>query len=266
VAGDSKVKGDRAPAVRRPKAQRQETPPGPKTAEVIAELIRHRIARGEFVDGAALASEADLVEEFKVSRASLREAMRILEAESLIEVKRGPRGGVRIRLPREETAAKSISLLLQLRGATLKDLFDARIIIEPPLVAKLAHTRPAEYVEVLRRHVEREREAVADFQAFFPLAAEMHSLVVRYSGNVALGLVVGMLDELYTRHLARFISRGRKDQLALNKSALASHEHMLSMIEARDGEGAEVIWRYHLQQSAYFILGELGPDTPLARI
>ena len=79
--------------------------------------------------------------EFHVSRASLREAFRVLEAESLIEVKRGAHGGARITLPDVDTAAKSVGVLLQIRGATLKELFDARLIIEPPLINLLAGVR-----------------------------------------------------------------------------------------------------------------------------
>ena len=221
---------------------------------------------GELGEGAALSPESELVMEFKVSRASLREALRILEAESLIEVRRGSRGGVKIRIPREETAAKSISLLLQLRGATLKNMFDARLIIEPPLVGRLARQRSNGDLELLRHHLGRERAAIAQFQVFPTLATEMHRLLVQGSENVALGLIVGMLDELYVRHLTRFIARQRPDQLMLNKATVANHAQMIAMIEARDADGAEVIWRYHIQQSRQYILSELGEDTLLALI
>ena len=94
----------------------------------------------------------------------------------------------------------------------------------------------------------------------------MHRLLVQGSENVALGLIVGMLDELYVRHLTRFIARQRPDQLMLNKATVANHAQMIAMIEARDADGAEVIWRYHIQQSRQYILSELGEDTLLALI
>jgi len=236
----------------------------PKAAELIAETIRQRVVQGELKSGDALPSEPDLMVEFHVSRASLREAFRILEAESLIEVKRGARGGARIRLPRDDTAAKAVGILLQIRGATLREMFEARLIIEPPLIHHLANIRTDENLEELRQHIEYEREHLTDFRAFGVAAAEFHRILVRQAGNITLALFVGMLDELYLRHLTRFIARARPDQVSLNKAALNGHSQLLEMIAARDGEAAVTIWRYHMQRSRKVILAELGEDTPLA--
>jgi DNA-binding FadR family transcriptional regulator len=236
----------------------------PKAAELIAENIRQRIVQGALKSGDALPSEPELMAEFHVSRASLREAFRILEAESLIEVKRGARGGARIRLPRDDTAAKSIGILLQIRGATLREVFEARLIIEPPLIHQLAASRTEEDLEELREHIKYEREHLTDFRAFAVAAAEFHRILMRQAGNITLALFVGMLDELYLRQLTRFIARARPDQVSLNKASLAGHTQLLEMITARDGAAAETIWRYHMQRSRKVILAELGEDTPLA--
>ncbi|MEI9993025.1 MAG: GntR family transcriptional regulator [Rhizomicrobium sp.] len=236
----------------------------PKTAELIAETLRRRIVQGELTEGDALPAEAALMKEFGVSRASLREALRILEAESLLEVRRGAGGGPRIRLPRDETVARFVGMLLQLRGATLREMFNARLIIEPPLINQLAKIRTADDVHALRRHVEAERAILGDFKAFGYAAAEFHRLLIRRSGNVVMSLIVGMLDELYLLHLKRFIARARADQLALNTSSFAIHKQIVDMIEARDGDAAEVTWRYHMQQARKIILHELGEETPLS--
>lgn len=236
----------------------------PKAAELIAETIRQRVVEGDLKSGDALPSEPELMAEYHVSRASLREAFRILEAESLIEVKRGARGGARIRLPRDDTAAKSVGILLQIRGATLREVFDARLIIEPPLVHQLAALRTDENLDELRQHIAYERDHLTDFRAFAVAAAEFHRILARQAGNVTLALFVGMLDELYLRQLTRFVARARSDQVSLNRGSLKAHTQLLEMIAARDGEAAETIWRYHMQQSRKVILAELGEDTPLA--
>lgn len=236
----------------------------PKAAELIADSLRRRVAMGDLAEGDALPSEADLISEFGVSRASLREALRILETEGLIEVRRGARGGARIRLPREETAARSMGLLLQVRGATLKDMFDARLIIEPPLMHQLALIRTDEDLKVIGDHVEMERGLVDDTQAFASAAADFHRVLVRRSGNAALSLTVGVLDELYLKHLKQFIATSRPDQALLNQQSLLNHQQLLGMIEARDGPGAEATWRYHMQSARKIILGQLGEATPLS--
>src|ERR1700694_5272232 len=98
----------------------------PKTAELIAIQLRRRIARRELSEGDALPPESQLMDQFGVSRPILREAFRILESESLIEVRRGVRGGARVRLPDPRTVARYTALLLQLKGTTLGDVLDAR--------------------------------------------------------------------------------------------------------------------------------------------
>ncbi|WP_337186294.1 FCD domain-containing protein [Phenylobacterium sp.] len=233
----------------------------PKAAELIAETIRQRVVQGELKEGDALPSEPDLMVEFHVSRASLREAFRILEAESLIEVKRGARGGARIRLPRDDTAAKSIGILLQIRGAPLKELFDARLIIEPPLINQLALTRTEAHLEELQQHLAYEHAHMNDFRAFGIAATEFHRILVRQAGNTTLALFVGMLDELYLRQLNRFIARDRPDQARLNKASFTTHSQLVETIAAKDGEAAEAIWRYHMQRSRRVILAELGEDA-----
>ena len=236
----------------------------PKAAELIAETIRRRLVQGDLKAGDALPPEVELMAEFHVSRASLREAFRVLETESLIEVKRGAHGGARITLPDVDTAAKSIGVLLQIRGATLKELFDARLIIEPPLINILAGVRTDANLAELRALIDFEAANIDNWTVFASAATEFHNLLVRMAGNVTLALIVGMLDELYLRHLNRFVSRNRPDQRALNQQTVAIHRQLVDVIAARDGASAETIWRYAMQQSRNVILAELGEETPLA--
>lgn len=236
----------------------------PKAAELIANDLRQRIVVGVLNEGDMLPPEAELMIEFQVSRASLREALRILEAEGLIEVRRGANGGARVRVPREDTAARSMGMLLQLRGATLSNMFDARLIIEPPLMHQLALRRTDEDIAAIRKHIEYEREHLTDRRLFAAAAARFHHVMVTRAGNVALALIVGMLDELYLRHLNAFIASDHPDQSMLNQHALINHQQLLSAIEARDGPAAEVVWRYHMQSARTVILGQLGEATPLS--
>src|SRR3546814_16660333 len=78
----------------------------PKTAELVADRIRRRIISGELDEGASLPPEGQLLEQFGVSRPTLREAIRILEAERLITVTRGSRSGARVSAPRVESRSE----------------------------------------------------------------------------------------------------------------------------------------------------------------
>ena len=104
----------------------------PKTAELIATLYRRQIVRSELRPGDTLPSEQQLMEQFGVSRPTLREAFRILEAEDLISVKRGSRGGARVTQPSLSVAARYVGLLLQVQGTTIADVYEARMVLERP--------------------------------------------------------------------------------------------------------------------------------------
>src|SRR5438445_51107 len=104
----------------------------PKTAELVAAHLRRQIVRGELKEGDALPPETALMEQFSVSRPTLREAFRVLESEALITVRRGSHGGARVHVPNGDVAARYAGLVLQFRETTLADVLEARAVIEPP--------------------------------------------------------------------------------------------------------------------------------------
>jgi DNA-binding FadR family transcriptional regulator len=119
----------------------------PKTGELIATYLRRQIVRGELQPGEILPAESQLMEQFSVSRPTLREAFRILEAETLISVRRGSRGGARVVVPEASVAARYVGLLLQIKGATINDVYEARMISEPPCARLLALRHTDEDIE-----------------------------------------------------------------------------------------------------------------------
>ena len=93
--------------------------------------ITQCLARGELTDGEWLPTEPELMTQFGVSRPTLREAFRLLEADSLVTIRRGPPGGARVTVPGPEASAAQFGMLLTLTGTTLTDVYEARAVIEP---------------------------------------------------------------------------------------------------------------------------------------
>ena len=122
----------------------------PKAAELVAAHLRRQIVRGELCEGDALAPEAELMRQFGVSRPTLREAVRILESESLISVTRGARGGARVHMPDVSVATRYSGLLLQTSGTTLADVHLTRSVIEPAAARLLAEEHSEETIALLR--------------------------------------------------------------------------------------------------------------------
>ena len=128
----------------------------PKMADRVATVLRRMFIRGEITEGTMLPPESELMERFGVSRPTLREAFRVLESESLIQVQRGVRGGARVTRPRRETLARYAGLILEYEGVTVKDVYDARVTLEVPMVEQFAKDRNPKVIAELEQIVERE--------------------------------------------------------------------------------------------------------------
>ena len=131
------------------------------------------------------------MEEFTISRPTLREAFRILESEGLITVRRGARGGARVQEPSHEVAARYAGLVLQHRGTTVADVLDARVIVEAPAVGMLAGRRDR---AAIARTLEAKLESleVEEAEHFH----EFNALVVELTGNQTLVLLTAMLENI----------------------------------------------------------------------
>ena len=230
----------------------------PKAAELVAGHIRRQIVRGELKPGEPLESEADLMVEFGVSRPTLREAFRILEVESLIFVTRGARGGARVHAPDIRVAARYAGLLLQYAGTTVEDVQSARLVIEPPIVARLAGSCSAQGIRTLRDHVEQEKRAKDDGSAFAELS-RFHELLAELGGSQTLTLVVGMLHDIIESH-SEFGPAQRHDPRSVGR-AVRSHEKLVDLIEAQDVDGAEAHWYKHISNVTRVMLKAVGRKT-----
>ena len=236
----------------------------PKTAELVANRLRRQIVRGELKEGESLPPEAELVAQFGVSRPTLREAFRILESESLISVTRGSRGGARVHLPDLRTAARRAGLLLQVRGVTLADVQQARTIIEPPCARMLAERRDRDGLRRLRAVIEQEQDAVGDAHAFAELSTQFHELIVELGGNQTLSVLVSLLHDIVEMHAEASLESTSVDQPAAmtrRRRAIRSHEKLVGLVEAGEGERAERHWRNHIDVAGKLILNAVGAKT-----
>src|SRR6266567_2556126 len=105
--------------------------PVPKASDVLADDLRERILLGEFPEGTALPTERDLVAQTRMSRATVREALRILEVQGLIRIKTGRAGGAFVQKPDDESVAGSVALVIRGRRIRMAALLETREAIEP---------------------------------------------------------------------------------------------------------------------------------------
>jgi len=221
-------------------------------ADRVATVLRRMLVRGEITEGTMLPPESELMERFGVSRPTLREAFRVLESESLIKVERGVRGGARVHRPRRETLARYAGLILEYEGVTLKDVYDARVTIETPMVVQLAKDQNEAVIADLEEIVNREAQLKGT--EAIDARTDFHAAIARLSGNKTLQMINEMLHHIIEKgNRSLQPSTGPRAEQAARRSS-KTHRMVLDLIKAGDADKAGELWSRHLQKAEEFLL------------
>lgn len=235
----------------------------PKAAELIAARVRRGIVVGEFSEGQLLPSESVLMEQFDVSRPTLREAYRILESEGLISVRRGARGGASVHKPSAETAARYAALVLQAEGVLLRDIYDTRALLEGPVI-RLVYANPDADLSLLRA-INAASAGESDLLASLDRHHAFHNALLEMTGNRTLILLSRMIDlileEADQRHVTDRVSEDL--EAAASRTALKTHMRLVRYLEEGRIDDADHLWRTHLAESASWVMDHTHAQTAL---
>jgi DNA-binding FadR family transcriptional regulator len=228
-----------------------------KKPQQIADELRGLIISGELSEGDSLGREPELVDRFGVSRPSLREALRILEAEGFVTVVRGVHGGVVVHEPDERMTARTAALVLQARNVSLADVSEARALIEPLAVRTLAGRRNRRAgVAELQALVDEQAAAVEDPPRFAAANAAFHERLVALAGNQTLAILTEMLAEIVTRAVVAVSGPDVVGSTPVRRRGIRSQQRLLELVAAGDGPAAEEHWRSHMQVVGRVLLGQ----------
>jgi DNA-binding FadR family transcriptional regulator len=216
-----------------------------KISQVVArEIVRE--SRG-LAPGTMLPPEAKLLEKYQVGRASIREALRLLEVQGLIVIRPGPGGGPMIAEADSTHFARMASLYFHLAGATYGATLDARLILEPVIARIIAEKQDPEHVAALKSYLNRSSATAAGsspnedtLSAQDEVAREFHAMLMELSGNPVLTLVARSLQELRTQRAGS----------GLHPESDVTHVHDMiarAIIEGRSAQ-AEQLMREHMQE------------------
>ncbi|WP_301175674.1 FadR/GntR family transcriptional regulator [Actinomadura geliboluensis] len=232
----------------------------PRLADMVASVLRERIVSGELADGEIIGPQDDLLAEFGVSKPSMREALRILESEGLITVLRGNKGGAVVHVPRTETAAQAIDLVLRSRQSAPDDIAVALVRLEP-VCAGLCAERPDRTTSVIPALEAAQRDVEAnldDLIGFVRAAREFHAQLVFGCGNAAMAVAVGALERLWTTAEQEWAGaaagRGEFPGLDQRSDGVRAHHRLIKLIADGDAAGAERAARRHLTAAQCHVL------------
>jgi GntR family transcriptional repressor for pyruvate dehydrogenase complex len=201
-----------------------------KISDQIIEQIRNAILSGRFKPGDRVASEKELISDFGVSKATLREALRVLEGMGLVEIKKGITGGVFIAEVDMKTTIHGIMNFLHFKTVSIKDITMIRYLLEPP-VAQIAASRiqPEDIVKLESMIVEH--PAVPD--TIVSREIGFHRYLARMTENPILILVMDFIDNILDE-IKFQLNPGAEFYHKVAKA----HQAILECLRQKDGVGA----------------------------
>jgi GntR family transcriptional repressor for pyruvate dehydrogenase complex len=217
-----------------------------RISEVIVEQMRILIREGKLVPGDRLPSERSLCERFGVSRVTVREALRVLEAGGLVEIRVGARGGAFVTQPSSERVGEGLAQLMTLAPMTAGDVTEARMVFELGILPLVVERATDEDIADLRHLVEQGLSALEDGSYTMAMSAAFHVRVASSTHNPAIEMLVQSF------HGPMLMSLQQAQVAAPLMGPRGAHEHfeLVEAIEQRDTERARAIMSRHLQRTA----------------
>jgi DNA-binding FadR family transcriptional regulator len=179
-----------------------------KRGQITARAIADEIVRRGWVVGDSLGSESELLDRFDVSRAVLREAIRLLEHQGVARMGKGPSGGLVVTAPDATAVVEAAALYCEFRGVDISQLYESRSALELTCVEIVARSINEDNIIALREALEA-GEATCDPEGLAVSGHDLHVLIAHLTGNPTLELFVSSLVELTARYTAEMPSPDR---------------------------------------------------------
>lgn len=227
-----------------------------KASERVAREVVRRIITDGLSTGDGLASEAQMLDEFQVSRESLREGLRLLEVQGLITIRRGPGGGPIVGTVDPATLGRVSTLYYHMAGATYAELYEAWVVSEGVLANRAARNPDAE----LRRQImepflgeEAHSGPDDDLANYIHSKTAFHAAVAKLANNRVLELSYQAFGQIVSHHIAVV-----DDPRSLKDDIIHDHQRLARAIIDGQATKAMNIMIEHIETVAAFSSAHMG--------
>ena len=217
-----------------------------KVYEEVAQQIERLILK-KLRPGDKLPSERELAEMLKVSRSSIRDAIRGLELRGLVEPRQG--AGTIVRETAAEPMPNPFASALKRRKEMVSELLDFRKMLEPPLAARAATHASADEISEMEEILQRQDAKQTQGEPAVAEDAEFHYSVALASGNSVVLKVLDIIMDLLRDTRERSLQVEGRPQ-----KSLAGHRRILAAIKRHDAEGAKSAMRRHIEDVEEIVL------------
>jgi GntR family transcriptional repressor for pyruvate dehydrogenase complex len=215
-----------------------------EVAKQIERLILNKLSPGD-----KLPSERELAEMLKVSRSSIRDAIRGLELMGLVEPRQG--AGTIVRETSVDAVANPFASALKRRKEMVSELLDFRRMLEPPLAARAATHASGDEISEMEEILQRQQEKQSQGEAAIAEDTEFHYSVALASGNSVVLKVLDIVMDLLRETRERSLQVEGRPQ-----KSLAGHRRILAAIKRHDAEAAKSAMRRHIEDVEEIVLNK----------
>jgi DNA-binding FadR family transcriptional regulator len=208
--------------------------------QLVAEAIEKKILSGGIRPGEPIGTEAELVKQFGVNRSTVREGIRLLEHDGIIQRQSNRR--LAVSLPHYERLASRTTRAMVLHEVTFRELYEAAMALQLATVEGAARRATPAMVAAMQENIERTAQVLGDPGAVAELDTEFHALIGKASGNRVLQLAREPSDLLVYPTTKLILSKVKEGAPRL----LEAHRRMLEAIRRGDEEEARLWARRHL--------------------
>jgi DNA-binding FadR family transcriptional regulator len=174
-----------------------------RLSDQVKELLERAIFEGDLKQGEKLPPESKIATDLGVSKVTVREALREMESEGLIEKKRGTHGGSFVSEPNHKRIGQFVRNTYRTGGFSLEEITEFRRILEPAIVVLASERRTEEDLAALRRNIEEFEAALKAGRIEHAVGIRFHCIMADACGNRLVSAVMGALASVFEEILAR---------------------------------------------------------------
>lgn len=218
-----------------------------KTSEVVARHLADQIIDQALPPGTRLPPEREMIEAFEIGRATLREALRLLETRGVLRIKRGSGGGPVVRRPEPEDLGDALSLILQFEGTSLRQVIDARQALEPTIARLAAERISDQEIEFLQGTIDTMRAEAGNHSAFLEQNWLFHRAISEAADNIPLRAFVDSLKSIWDGAIVGVRYSARR-----HHGVADAHQKIVDVLRERDPDAAFRAMTDHLSEASRY--------------
>lgn len=217
----------------------------------VAEAIKELVVEQGLKPGDRLPGEAEMIQRFAMAKGTIREAMRLLQAQGLVVTKTGPGGGSFVGEVTKDRAHALLANYFYFQNISINDIYQIRILLEPEMAASLAGKLTGEHVAELRAIMTAYKEPAADAEeerAQHVASLRFHAKLAEFADNALLAFFISFMAQILT-DLTVYKQLYSKPNHVLWQ---AGRQHQLDLIDAlrqADDDRARKVMREHMEMA-----------------